>query len=157
VSFATWVLGAPNRVLAVGQPHDSGVNGQAAAILHNARGNQAVVHTTLFSDTPTTATVAGTDGTLTIPGPFYQPGDLVLTSAGGDHRLTYTEPRTSHDALYFEAAEVARCVTAGGLESPVRPLADSIETLRVLDDIRRQLGVVFPDEQQHDSRTTSQN
>ena len=146
VSFATWVLGAPERVLAAGQRHDTGVNGQASAILCDARGNQAVVHTTLYSNTPTTAVVAGTHGTLTLPGPFYQPGDIVLTSAGGDRRLTYTEPRTAHDALYFEAAEVARCVSAGRRESPIRPVGDSIETLRVVDEIRRQIGVVFPDE-----------
>jgi hypothetical protein len=47
-----------------------------------------VVHTTLFSNTPTAAVVAGTDGTVTLPGPFYQPGDVVFTSAADDHRLT---------------------------------------------------------------------
>jgi predicted dehydrogenase len=146
LSLATWVLGAPERVLAAGQPHPAGVNGQAAVILCDPRGNQAVLHTTLFSNTPTTATVAGTEATLVLPGPFYQPGDLLLTSAGGDRRLTFTEPRTAHDALHFEAAEVARCITAGRLESPIRPLADSIATLQVMDEIRRQIGVAFPGE-----------
>jgi predicted dehydrogenase len=143
VSLATWVLGAPERVLAAGQPHPAGVNGQAAAILCDPRGNQAVLHTTLLSNTPTTATIAGTEATLTLPGPFYQPGDLLLASADGARRLTSGEPRTAHDALHFEAAEVARCVAAGRLESPVRPLADSILTLQVMDEIRRQLGVDF--------------
>jgi predicted dehydrogenase len=55
VSLATWVLGPPARVLAAGQPHPAGVNGQAAAILCDPRGNQAVLHTTLLSNTPTTA------------------------------------------------------------------------------------------------------
>ena len=63
VSFATWVLPEATRVHAVGQPHPAGVNGQAAAILSDPAGNQAVVHTTLFSNTPTTATVAGANGT----------------------------------------------------------------------------------------------
>jgi predicted dehydrogenase len=144
LALATWVLGAPERVLAAGQPHPAGVNGQAAAVLTDPEGNQAVVHTTLFSDTPTAATIAGTEATLTLPGPFYQPGDLLLASAGGDHRLTFTEARTAHDALHFEAAEVARCIAAGRLETPIRPLAESVTTLRVLDEIRRQLGIVFP-------------
>ena len=144
LSLATWVLGPPERVLAAGQPHPAGVNGQAAVILSDPRGNQAVLHTTLFSDTPTTATIAGTAATLTLPGPFYQPGDLVLTSAGGDRRLTFTEPRTAHDALHFEATEAARCIAEGRLESPVRPLAESILTLQVLDEVRRQIGVTFP-------------
>jgi predicted dehydrogenase len=146
VAFATWVLGAPERVLAAGQPHDAGVNGQAAAILSDARGNQALVHTTLFSNTPTAATVAGTHGTLTLQGPFYRPGNILLTSAAGDRRLRFTEPQMGHDALHFEAAEVARCVAAGRLESAIRPLADSVITLRVLDEIRSQSGVIFQEE-----------
>ena len=146
VSLATWVLGPPERVLAAGQPHAGGVNGQAAAILCDPNGNQAVLHTTLLSNTPTAATIAGSHGTLTLPGPFYQPGDLLLTSADGHQRLTFTEPRTAHDALHFEAAEVARCIAAGRLESPIRPLAESIATLRVMDEIRRQIGVTFPGE-----------
>jgi predicted dehydrogenase len=146
VSLATWVLGPPARVVAAGQPHPAGVNGQAAMVLSDPHGNQAVLHTTLFSNTPTTATIAGTDGTLILPGPFHQPGDLLLSSADGSRRLAFTEPRTGHDALHFEAAEVARCVAAGRLESPIRPLAESVATLKVMDEVRRHLGAAFPGE-----------
>lgn len=146
VSLATWVLGPPAEALASGQPHPAGVNGQTSAILRGPHGSQAVLHTTLFSDTPTTATIAGTRATLSLPGPFYQPGDLVLTSADGDRQLTFTEPRTAHDALHFEAAEAARRIAEGRLESPIRPLAESILTLEVMDEIRRQLGIRFEGE-----------
>lgn len=103
-----------------------------------------MLHTTLFSSTPTTATIAGTAATLTLPGPFYQPGDLLLTSADGGDRLAYTEPRTAHDALHFEAAEAARRIADGRIESPIRPLTESITTLQVMDEIRSQIGVAFP-------------
>ena len=143
VAFALWVLGAPERIAADGQPHPAGVNGQVSAILADAHGNQAVLHTTVFSATPTTATIAGTEATLTLAGPFYQPGDMVLTAADG-RESRYTEPRVAHDALYFEAAEVARRIGAGELESPLRPLADSVATLAAMDEIRRQCGITFP-------------
>jgi hypothetical protein len=146
VALATRVLGAPERILAAGQRHPAGVNGQVSAILADARGNQAVVHTTLFSDTPTTATIAGADGTLRLAGPFYQPGGLRLTSADGHRELSFTEPAVAHEALHFEAAEVARRIEAGELESRIRPLADSITTLAALDAIRGQCGIAFPGE-----------
>ncbi|KUM68037.1 Gfo/Idh/MocA family protein [Streptomyces curacoi] len=146
VSLATWILGPPAELLASAQPHPAGVNGQTSALLRGADGSQGVVHTTLFSDTPTTATIAGTHGTLSLPGPFHQPGDLVLALAGSGTRLAYTEPRTAHDALHFEAAEVARCIADGRLQSPLRPLDDSLTTLRAMDEIRRQCGIVFPGE-----------
>lgn len=145
ISFVTWILGAPATVLASGQPHPAGVNGQVSAILADGDGNQGVIHTTVFSNTPTTAVVAGTAATLTIPGPYYQPGEMTLTSVTGEV-LTYSEPQIAHDGLYFEAAEVARCIAAGAGESTLRPLADSVETLRVVDEIRRQLGIVFNEE-----------
>ena len=145
ISFAVWVLGEPTLVQAAGQAHPSGVNGQATAILTDSAGNQAVINTTLFSNTPTTGVIAGTAATLTIPGPYYQPGDMTLSFATGEV-LTYTEPSVAHDALYFEAAEVARCIGSGRLESPLRPLADSVATMRVVDEIRRQLGIVFDEE-----------
>ena len=103
-----------------------GSTGRSSMILNDARANQAVLHTTVFSNTPTTGAIAGTAGTLTIPGPFYQPGPMTLTGVGGAGQgasLTWDEPRIAHEALYFEAAEVARCVSAGMLESPLRPLA----------------------------------
>lgn len=143
IALAVWTLGKPERVLASGQPAPSGVNGQAAAILSGPAGRLAVLHTTLFSNTPTTATIAGTAATLTMSGPFSLPGDFTVTSSDGSATLSFTEAPIGHDGLHYQAAEVARCIAAGRRESPIRPLADSITTMTVLDEIRRQIGVTF--------------
>ena len=145
VALATMVLGPAERVLASGQPAPGGVNGQASILVGHAGGAQSVLHTTLFSDTPTAATIAGTAATATIPGPFYQPGDLRVRFFDGaalDHR----EPAAGHAALHFQAAHLAAAVGDGLLESPLRRLADSLTTIRVLDEVRRQLGVAFAEE-----------
>jgi predicted dehydrogenase len=141
LSFVTWLLGAPAAVLATAQPHPSGVHGQLAAILTDARGNEGIVHTSLYGFTPTAATVVGTDGVLTLPGPFPQPGPVVLETGGTT--LTWDEPRTGHDGLFHEAVEVARCVGEGLTETPLRPLADSLVTLGAIDAVRAQAGITF--------------
>ncbi len=146
VSFATWVLGAPESVLAVGTPAPTGVNGQTAAILRTPSGQVASLHTTLLDNTPTTAVVAGSQATLAVDGPFYRPGPFTLKGTDG-RELVYDEPRIAHEALYFEAAEVARQIGAGAAESPLRTMADSIATMTVIDEIRRQVGIVFAEEQ----------
>ena len=145
VALATMVLGPAQRVLASGQPAPSGVNGQASVLATHAGGAQSVLHTTLFSDTPTAATIAGTEATVTIPGPFYRPGDFRVRFWDGatlDHR----EPAAGHGALHYQAAHVAAAVRDGLLESPLRPLAASLTTIRVIDEARRQLGIVFAEE-----------
>ncbi|TKV59197.1 Gfo/Idh/MocA family oxidoreductase [Nakamurella flava] len=146
VMFANWILGSDLSVTAIGQPHPAGVNGQVGALLADAAGHQAVVHSTLGGLTPTTATVAGTSASLFLDGPFYQPGTFTLVAADGSARLRYEEEAVAHEALHFQAAEVARCISEGRTQSAIRPLADSIATLRVIDEIRRQLGIVFAEE-----------
>ena len=94
-----------------------------------------MLHTTLLSNTPTTAVIAGSDATLVIDGPFYQPGGFTLTPADGGPSLRYDEESIAHEALHFQAAEVARRIGAGETGSPLRPLAASIATLEVLDAI----------------------
>jgi predicted dehydrogenase len=145
VSFATWVLGPPLRVQAAGQSHPTAGSGQAAAIVTTADDRLAVLHTTMLGNTPTRASVIGTEATLEIDGPFYQPGNFNVHSSGGAI-LGYREPAIGHAALHFEAAEAARCIAAGATESPIRPPDDSIATLEVMDEIRRQLGIRYPTE-----------
>ena len=144
VSFATWVLGPADSVHALGQPAPTGVNGQTAAVLGHAGGRQSLIHSTVLGVTPTQAVVVGDAATLVLPGPFYMPGDVVLTSCDGGRSLRWSEPQVEHKALHFQAAEVARCIATGRTESPLRTLEDSLVTLRAMDGIRYASGEIFP-------------
>ncbi|HET7477383.1 MAG TPA: Gfo/Idh/MocA family oxidoreductase [Dermatophilaceae bacterium] len=149
IAFALKVIGVPRVVRAVGTAHPdapSGVNGQLGVLLGDGNQRQAVIHTSILGSTPTGATVVGGDASLVIEGPFYQPGGFTVTATDG-RRLHYREEPAAHAGLFWQAAELARCVAAGQTGSPRRPLADSIATLAVMDEVRRQVGIVFPDEQ----------
>ncbi len=147
VSFSGWVLGAPERVQATGHANADGLNVEAAALLSGPGDRLAVVHTTIEGNTPTRAAVTGTEATLEIDGPFYQPGGFTLRSSDNTERLRWEEPAIAHEALFYQAAAAARSIAAGATESPVRPLAASIATLETMDAIRAQLGVRFAADQ----------
>ena len=53
--------------------------------------------------------------------------------------------RPDFEGLYYQAAEVARCITAGKQETPYRPLEASLKTMTTLDMIRRAIGLNFSD------------
>lgn len=147
VSLVVDVLGGhPDEVLARSTDHASGVKAQTAMVLtYGAR--QAVLHTSVVANTPTAATVAGTTATLVIDGPFYQPGGFTLTSTDGTRTLRYEEERYAHEGgLHFQAADVARRITAGETGSPLRPLARSIDVLAIMDEVRRQTDDPVPGE-----------
>ena len=134
----------PQSVVGIGTLDPSGVNGQLSAILMNANGNQGVVSTTLYGFTPTNAIIVGTEGTIHFDGPFHLPGPFMIASADGSRTLRYEEPSGRHfEGLYYEAAEVARRITVGDLETPHRPLDASLATMETLDAIRRAVGINF--------------
>ncbi|HYI56452.1 MAG TPA: Gfo/Idh/MocA family oxidoreductase [Microlunatus sp.] len=135
VAFALDVLGPVDTVLATGQRIPSGVLGQVGALLVHPGARRAVLHTTLLSNTPTTAVIAGSDATLVIDGPFYQPGGFTITASCGGQSLRYDEQPIAHEALHFQAAEVARRIAAHETGSPLRSLASSVATLEVLDAV----------------------
>ncbi len=141
-TFATWVLGAPDAVTAVATPAPGGINGQLAIALGTPSGATASLHTTILADTATRASVIGTEGRLDLGTRFYLPGPMTLHQRGGPS-LSWTEPMVEHDALHFEAAEVARRVAAGETGSPLRPWADTVQTLEVMDRVRAATGLDF--------------
>jgi hypothetical protein len=55
-------------------------------------------------------------------------------------------PHTPGDVLAHEAAHAMTRIRDGHLESDVIPLATTISTMEVLDEIRAQIGVVYPEE-----------
>jgi predicted dehydrogenase len=149
LAFATGVLGRPERIIASGEDAPSGVNGQASMLLSYPGGAEAVLHTTILSHTPGDAVVSGTQGMLTIPSRFYAPGPFTVTANDLTTKLVFDEPRDQYVQLFHQAVHLAECVAKNRLESPTRPLRDTLATLEAMDEVRRQLGVVFPQEERY--------
>ncbi len=142
VTLATWVLGGPEQVVAVGTPAPSGINGQVAMGLTTRAGATASLLVSMLTDLPTVATISGSEGRIDLDGPFYRPGPVALRLRDGTD-VAWDEPRVDHAGLHFEAAEVARRVSAGETGSPLRPWADTVATLEVMDRVRALAGIDF--------------
>ncbi|MGV9714268.1 Gfo/Idh/MocA family protein [Gordonia sp. NPDC003424] len=148
VAFSHWAIGAPAQIAAIGTPANDELNGQISAILGTATGAQAMLNTTILSDTPTDAAICGRDAMITIPGPFYQPGPFELRQRDGE-TLRHIEEHGGHEeGLHFSAVDAAREIAAGNTESTTHPLDDVVATLTTMDAIRAELGIVFVGEDQ---------
>jgi hypothetical protein len=145
-SFCVMVGGVPQDIIARGRPAQRGVNGQISMLFNWENGLQGLLNTTLFSNTPGGAVVAGRDATLTLDGQFYAPGNFTLAASQGGQVLRWEEPRNRYDQLFYQAEHFAWCVGQGLTDSPIRPLARVLENLSVMDEVRRQIGVVFNEE-----------
>jgi predicted dehydrogenase len=133
VSFASLVLGTPDRVIALADPAFTGVDAQTSIVLGHPGGAHAVITCTLAAKSPTTAAIVGTEGRIEIEHRFYGPAAFTLYPRRGEPRR-YEFP---HDGrgLRHQADEVARCLAAGESESPLMPLAETVSIMETMDAI----------------------
>lgn len=151
IALASWLLGEPASVTAAGFDNRFGVNEQTGAIVSSESGAVAVLHTTLAASTTSNATIVGSSGVIELPGPFYQPGDVLLRTVQGELVGRFHEEAVAHDALHFEAAAVAREIAAGATQSAIRPLAASVRFLELMDAVRASAGIRFRNDATGDS------
>ena len=146
ISFADFVLGPFTTITATGTLTDRGVDQQESLTVANAAGALGVLHASMLAASPCTASICGTDGRLDIAGTFYLPSTVTLYDRDGTAIDRY-EPTAdvAHQGLRYEAADAARCVTGGATESPLHPPATTLRIMEAMDEVRRQLGVHFPD------------
>ena len=124
----------------------NGVNGQLSALLGFPGGAQATLTTTMRAYTPGPLTVMGTEAAVTLDGPFNSAGGLTVRTADGETHRWDGQPGSHVGGLHYQAAAAARAIAGGRLEVDERPLALSPVALRVADELRRQVGIVFPGE-----------
>ncbi|MEV6623876.1 Gfo/Idh/MocA family oxidoreductase [Amycolatopsis sp. NPDC051106] len=133
VSFASMVLGTPDRVAAMVTPAFTGVDAQTSMLFGYASGAQAVLSCTLSAASPTTASIVGTDGRIEIDGPFYAPASFTLIPRVGERsRFEYVDEGRG---LRHQADEVARLLAAGETESPLMPLDETVSIMTTMDRV----------------------
>jgi len=155
VNFARLIAGAePTHVLATGQLHESGVDQLVAGTLAFPGGLVASFTCGMNVQADNTAYVCGSDGYLEIPVPWKPPATAAAytvarqTPPRMDNPATPAPPpRQTHtiDAggeLYgVEADDFAATVHDG--KPPLVTPDDTLGNMRVLDELRRQIGLLY--------------
>lgn len=148
MSFADLVLGGFTSVAARGTLTDQGVDSTAAILLTGPSGASGLVSTTMLAHTPCSALVVGTEANLLLDGTFYQPTTVRLVSRKGEVLDVRDESLPEHvHGFSYEAAEVAWCLAEGKRESETLPHAATLRVMEAMDEVRRQVGVVYPGEE----------
>ncbi len=143
VTFARFLAGDPVDVRVAGTLGDTGVDATVAGVVTFASGAFGVFHTSLDMASNLRATVYGTNGRIEVDPPFWFPSGFTVHVTGNDP----VRVDAPHQGLAHEAAHAMARIRGGHLESDVIPLATTVSTMELLDDIRAQLGVVYPEEQ----------
>ncbi|CAN5294618.1 Gfo/Idh/MocA family oxidoreductase [soil metagenome] len=145
VSFAWDMLGEPESVHAISTPTPTGADRQTAMILGFADGRQAVLHTALDTAGPNTASVIGTEGWVAIHKVFYEPTSFTVYATDGSI-VEHYESDVSDRGMQYQAWELERRVLSGQAATDILPPSETVGIMRTLDEVRRQIGLVYPGE-----------
>ena len=112
----------------------------------------SLLHCTLFGHSPCDAYVTGENADhsrqVLHAWPLHNHGKR------SDDQTFYEEEQTGYEGFCHQITHFAFCVENRVLESPIRPLSDSIATLRSMDSVRNQLGILFDEEHVERGSTT---
>jgi hypothetical protein len=127
---------------------ETGADAEVATIMTHANGAVSTSMSSSRAAGPNRASVIGTEGRIEIDRFFWSPSVLRVFAPDGslleefDGALDADGPRGMH----LEALAAERLVRDGILAGDVLPIAESVGIMGTLDEIRRQIGVVYPSE-----------
>lgn len=143
LSLVHSLLGAPLRVAAVGRLSEAGVDlDEVVGLVYP--GATAAAASGMGAASGTSAEIIGSRARVALAGRFYAPTTVQVAWDDGGRRAAW-DGRVP-GGFQFEAAEVARCLAAGATESALLPWAATLEVMELMDEVRRQIGVVYPGE-----------
>ncbi|MFE1644530.1 Gfo/Idh/MocA family protein [Microbacterium sp. P01] len=148
VSFMWDILGAPTTVGATARLAETGADTEVATIFSHASG---AVSTTISSSRgagPNTAHIVGTEARIDIDRVWYSATSFRVTTPDGE----VLEEFASHvdgRGMQYQALEAERIISEGRRDSDILPLAQSVQIMGTLDDIRAAIGVTYPGENTH--------
>lgn len=146
--FQQMVLGYPEKVQSISRLSEKQID-VSDMVLSTYPGVAAVASCELDVKTPTAGLLGFEGGTIQMPEQFYQPTTVVLEVLELDPQTQ--EPTNSRIATWdatvpggfqYQAAEAARCISAGKTESAVVPWSATLDVQRMMDKVLKEAGYV---------------
>ena len=141
LTLAVGALGFPEGMSAVGALSGAGIDRQNALLLTYPTGAAAQLMSSLISPGTRTATFSGAKGWLRTGAPLHNPVELTVAPFLGDQRVERF-PQVGNGYTY-ELREATRCIQSGLPESPTMSWDHSLQTMRLFDEARTQMGVHY--------------
>ena len=141
LSIAMALLGPVESVRAQARIGPTGVDLSTGFTLLHRGGTMSVSNCSLRARSPCELTVSGELGSIRMERMFHMARTIIVTAADGSERSIPT-PFLGNGYVH-EALAAGDALRAGLLEHPLMTHTDTLAGMRVLDEIRAQIGVAY--------------
>ncbi len=140
--LALLIMGKPSRIKAFAKMSTSSVDEEIGAVLQYEDGRLAHLHATIVSKTKTEAFIYGEKGTIHLHTRWHEQTSMSLLLNGERPQHFHFEYKGK--GYHYEAAHVMDCLRSSKTESDLLPLQFSNDLTTLLDAIRKEAGIVYP-------------
>lgn len=137
---AVMLFGKPKSIKASAYMLESGVDGEGSIILQYDE-LEAVIMYSKISNSHLPLEIQGEEGNLVL-NKVSEPSTISFIARGGK-QSDLSLPTISQD-MYYEIAHFIELIEQNRLESPINSFQTSLTTMEIMDEVRRQIGLVFP-------------
>ncbi|MDQ0217447.1 Gfo/Idh/MocA family oxidoreductase [Peribacillus cavernae] len=134
------LFGRPTQVQANGFMLESGVDGEGSVLL-TYEDMEAVVMYSKITDSSLPSEIQGESGNIRIDRISTQEIVEIISRDGSIEDISAEQVS---NAMYYEAREFVDLILAGKIESDKNTYENSLIVVEILDEVRKQIGVVFP-------------
>jgi len=141
ISIAWDLLGRPSSIKATFR--ETGADAQVATIFHYPSGAVATTLSSSDSAGPNRAAVVGTKGRIEIDRVWYAPTTFRVYDNDNTAVETF-DASVEGRGMQFQAEEAERLIAGGLTAGEIMLPLQSIDIMRVLDEVRAQIGLRYP-------------
>ena len=147
INFATMHFGEEiERVESSVQLTDTGVDGMESITIFYKNGRMAVLTHGIYARSDRKGIIHGDKGYLVVENINNPQSVTVFDTA--DKMVAHYEVPKQISGYEYEFEEAIRCMKEGKIESDSMPFADSVWVMEFMDRLRKQWGVIYPQEKE---------
>ena len=145
VSMAYMLLGKPVAIKAMAGFGKSGVDEHDLVMLQHGNEALASLYVSLRAQSSPDLTLLGSRGRIHLHPPVFAPAGLTLELYEGG--VEQFDLPYRGNGYHYQIDEVHQCLQNNRMQSEIMPLEESLQIMQTMDEIRRQISLVYPQEQ----------
>ena len=142
LTLALSLFGYPKEASAKATIGKTGVDELSVYNLKFDSGVMADLKASITQTTGCTATIYGSEGTITLPHEWWLMKKITITNG----HVEEFDASYECNEYYFEVEEASRCIQMGLTESPNIPHEWTLKMMNLMDRLREDIGLFYPDE-----------
>ncbi|MBN1696550.1 MAG: Gfo/Idh/MocA family oxidoreductase [Spirochaetales bacterium] len=148
ISLAVMILGKPLEIKSMAAIGKSGVDEENSVVLRHKGDRLSVLTSGFRANTSREADIYGTEGNIKLHAPWHRAPKLTLFRNESRKTIIVRKDTFAEKSqgLNNQVDHVIGCMKKGYGESPVMPWSDSLLVMEIMDEIRTQWGLRYPQE-----------